>query len=255
MAKNKKTVDIPKKKGNAVGVAETNGKFKNKKPKNKKNKKAGDVNSPVKSAVVTEKEETTVDSIASNDQKMNNSSPKKGKKGKNVVGVEATEILSNPKIAKTKKIVATTGSVSPIKGKKKKTAAQDVGDVENVMEEQPTKSDKKRKNSAADKEDEVEVKPASDKKRKNSKATKVEREVEENEAVEDEEVDDEAVEDEDVDDEAEEDEEMDNEAEESSEDDEEMQASPTKQKSKKTKTDEESTDEAAKGELWESSQP
>lgn len=227
MAKNKKSVNIQKKKGNVVAVGDsTNGKFKNKsgglnkKQKNKKLKKAGGDNSPAKSTILTEKDETIVDLNVSNGQETNNSSPKKAKKGKKVIVAEAVagEILSNPKVAKKKskkkKVKTAIEPVSPTKANKKKIAAQGE-EEEKVVQEKPAKSDKKRTNSTAeDDEDEVELDPASG-------------------TTEDE--DDEI--------------EMEQASGTSEDDDDESDVSPKKQKLKKAKADDETTAEAEKGEF------
>lgn len=224
MAKNKKSESIPKKKGNVAAVADsTNGKFKNKsggllnkKQKNKKIKKAGGDNSPVKSTILTDKNETIIDVNESNGQETNNSSPKKVKKGKNVIVTEsvAGEILANPKVAKKKskkKMVETvTEPVSPTKANKNRNVAQGEGEEANVVPEKPTKSDKERKNSTTeDEDDEVEMEPTED----------------------------------------EEDDEIEMEPASGTDEDEDSDVSPKKQKLKKTKTNDETADGAEKGEF------
>lgn len=245
MAKNKKSVNIQKKKGNAVAVGDsTNGKFKNKsgglnkKQKNKKIKKAGGDNSPVKSTILTEKDVTIVDLNVSNGQETNNSSPKKAKKGKKVVVAEAVagEILSNPKVAKKKskkkKVKTVIEPVSPTKANKKKNAAQvEEEEEENVVQERPPKSDKKRTNSTAeDEENEVEMDPASGTTEDEDDEVEMERASGTSE---------------DEDDEIE----MEQASVTSEDEDDESDVSLKKQKSKKAKADDETTAEAEKGEF------
>lgn len=212
MARNKKSVDIKKKKEIIVAVGDsTNGKIK--KQKNKKNKKAGGSdNSATKSTILIEKNETAiVDVDESIGLKANNST--KAKKGKKVITDKAVagEILSNPKIAKKKskkEIMTVIEPVSPSKSKEKNVAAVKDGKEVNVVREKKTKSGKKRNSSTtADEDDEVETEPIKDKKRKKSKAPE--------------------------------------------EEDQEMDVSPKKQKLKETENDDETPDEATKGELEE----
>lgn len=237
MAKNKKSVNIQKKKGNVVAVGDsTNGKFKNKsgglnkKQKNKKLKKAGGDNSPAKSTILAEKDETIVDLNVSNGQETNNSSPKKAKKGKKVIVAEAVagEILSNPKVAKKKskkkKVKTVIEPVSPTKANKKKIAAQGEQEEENVVQEKRTNS------TAEDKEDEVEMDPASGTTEDEDDEIEMERASGTSE---------------DEDDEIE----MEQASGTSEDDDDESDVSPKKQKLKKAKADDETTAEAEKGEF------
>lgn len=214
MAKNKKSVDIQKKKENIVAVGDsTNGKIQ--KHKNKKNKKAGGSdNSATKSAILIEKNETAiVDVDESIGLKTNNST--KAKKGKKVITDKtvAGEILSNPKIAKKKskkEVVETViEPVSPTKPKKKDVTAKKQGKEVNVVREKQTKPGKKRNSSttAEGEDDAGETEPITDKKRKKSRAPV--------------------------------------------EDDQEMDVSPKKQKLKETENDDETPDEATKGEFEE----
>jgi len=152
MAKQKKSVDFDKKKGNAVAANKaTNGVIKNKsadiKKKNKKNKKVDADNGAMKPNFVSKKNKKPSPTIVA--QETTTSPPTKVIADK----VVAAEILSNPKISKKKlkKKNAQAPVSSPIKEKNKKVVEVDleVDDVEDIAveQEEPTKPVKKRKKS------------------------------------------------------------------------------------------------------------